>query len=130
MIFGSYLHYIENCGKSNSGIDAVVRGMYLSRHPFVFCGIKWIETASHISTERCDTLLYNVLVTFRSATQMQKAQRLLRAMGIMSRSVRPSLSVTQGSCGYGLEFDDRFAGRVSDALRENGIEYGKLFFYD
>ena len=102
----------------------------MTRHICSRYGIKWIEARPHFSTERCDTLLYNVLVTFRTQTNQQKAQRLWRSMGIQSRAVRPPLSLTKGSCGYGLELSHRDAARGMEAIKSHGIEYGKLFDYD
>ena len=75
-------------------------------------------------------MLYNVLVTFRSETNQRRAQRLWQSHGIRSRGVRPPLSLTRGSCGYGLELDARRIAQAESLLKEHGIEYGKTFFYD
>lgn len=75
-------------------------------------------------------MLYNGLVTFRSETQLYRAQKLFHSKGIVSRAVRPPLTLTRGSCGYGLELDARRMGQAVDAMKAHGIEYGKTFFYE
>ena len=95
-------------------------------HTSHFVGIKWMEILSPISTERCGTLLYNVLVTFRSATRMQQGIQMLAKHGINARPTRPPLGLTSGSCGYGLMVTESDAHRTVKLLEGHRIERDRM----
>jgi len=59
---------------------------------------------------------------------MQKAKQLFESAKISVRVTKPSLVLTNSSCGYGLSLNERNGKVAAGLLRQHGIRYGKIFF--
>ena len=67
------------------------------------------------------------LITFRSVTFAQKAQRLLQQSHIQASMQRTPRELSQRGCGYCLRISGRQALQAVEILRQRGAEFGKAY---
>ena len=70
---------------------------------------------------------HNWLITFRSVTFAQKAERLLKKSGISCMMQRTPRELSQRGCGYCLRLRGGDAMAAVQLLREHEISYGKTY---
>lgn len=69
----------------------------------------------------------NWLITFRSVTFAQKAERALKKAGITCTMQRTPRELSQRGCGYCLRLRGTDAMAAVQLLREQEISYGKTY---
>ena len=67
------------------------------------------------------------LITFRSVTFAQSAQRIFKRAGIESTLRRTPKGLEERGCGYCLEIQQRDAMNALEQLRREKREYGKIY---
>lgn len=67
------------------------------------------------------------LITFRSVTYAQRAERVLRRENIFVQLQRTPKMLTSRGCGYCLRFKRNDALEVIGVLQSEQIAYGKLY---
>ncbi len=65
--------------------------------------------------------MHAILVTFRSVTYAQKAQRLLENRGITAYLLRTPREYTQRGCGYSLRIHGKMAQEALEILEQAGL---------
>ena len=71
----------------------------------------------------------NWLITFRSVTFAQKAERALNQAGILCTMQRTPRELSQRGCGYCLRLRDSDAMAAAHLLREQQISYQKIYAF-
>ena len=66
-------------------------------------------------------------ITFRSVTFAQNGQRSLKRLGIDTILRRTPKGLEQRGCGYCLQLKATLALQAVDQLRQEGIEFSKLY---
>ena len=66
-------------------------------------------------------------ITFRSVTFAQKGQQSLKRMGIDTILRRTPKGLEQRGCGYCLQLRETLALQAIDHLRQERIEFSKLY---
>ncbi len=66
-------------------------------------------------------------ITFRSVTFAQNGQRSLKRAGIDTVLRRTPKGLEQRGCGYCLQLRETVALQAVDHLRQDQIEFGKLY---
>ena len=69
----------------------------------------------------------NWLITFRSVTFAQKAERLLNRAGIGCMLQRTPKVLSERGCGYCLRLQMKDAMAAVELLREQDVSYGKIY---
>ncbi len=69
--------------------------------------------------------MHSILVTFRSVTFAQKAQRVLERQGISAFLLRTPKELAQRGCGYSLRLYKDIQ-QALDILRREGLLMGKV----
>ena len=69
----------------------------------------------------------NWLITFRSVTYAQKAERLLTRAGIGCMLQRTPKLLSERGCGYCLRLQMKDAMAAVELLREHEVSYGKIY---
>lgn len=67
------------------------------------------------------------LITFRSVTYAQRGERSLGARSISGSLSRTPKWMEQQGCGYGLTLRSANIYRAADALRQDGIDWRKVY---
>ena len=67
------------------------------------------------------------LITFRSVTVAQKAEKLLKSGGLFCSLQRTPKTLSERGCGYCLRLRERDGEGAVAQLREHGIPYGKVY---
>lgn len=67
------------------------------------------------------------LITFRSVTPAQRAERALKRAGLDCNIQRTPKWMEQQGCGYSLRIRHNLVQRAVDLLRENAVEYRKIY---
>ncbi len=67
-----------------------------------------------------------ILVTFRSVTYAQKAQRALERRGVSAYMLRTPREYAQRGCGYSLRISKKMADAALEILRREGLLQGKV----
>ena len=67
------------------------------------------------------------LITFRSVTPAQKAERILKSAGLNSVIVRTPKWMEEQGCGYSLQVYQKQLQHCVDILRRNRIPYRKVY---
>ena len=67
------------------------------------------------------------LITFRSITYAQKAERLLKRAGLTCSLPRTPRELSERGCGYCLRLPKRDTHAAVELLRENQQMYGKVY---
>ena len=67
------------------------------------------------------------LITFRSITPAQRAQRLLQRAGIGCTLQRTPKSLAQQGCGYCLRLRPEDVGRAVELLRAQNVPMSKVY---
>lgn len=67
------------------------------------------------------------LITFRSITYAQKAERLLKRAGLTCSLQRTPRELSERGCGYCLRLSKEDIHAAVVALRENQQMYGKVY---
>jgi len=70
---------------------------------------------------------FNWLITFRSVTYAQKAERLLKRSGVECMLQRTPRELSERGCGYCLRLRGRDAMQAAELLRSNGVLFGKIY---
>ncbi len=70
------------------------------------------------------------LITFRSVTYAQRAERCLTGRGIPCGVMRTPKWMEAKGCGYGLRLRTTNLYRALDFLRQDGIAWRKVYEYD
>ena len=70
---------------------------------------------------------HNWLITFRSVTFAQKGERLLKKAGISCMLQRTPKVLSEKGCGYCLRMQMKDAMAAVELLRENEVNYGKIY---
>ncbi len=71
--------------------------------------------------------MYDFLITFRSVTYAQRGEKVLRGSGIDCLLRRTPRELSSRGCGYCLAVRGRDAMAAAALLRENGVDYGKVY---
>ena len=61
------------------------------------------------------------LIVFRSLTQAQTAAAAFSRGGIGAALTRPPVSLSQGSCAYGLKIREEYLPAAVQILKKNGL---------
>ena len=69
----------------------------------------------------------NWLITFRSVTFAQKAERILNKAGIGCMLQRTPKILSERGCGYCLRLQMKDAMAAVELLREQEVSYGKIY---
>ena len=69
----------------------------------------------------------NWLITFRSVTFAQKAERVLNKAGIGCILQRTPKILSEKGCGYCLRLQMQDAMAAVELLREQDVSYGKIY---
>lgn len=69
----------------------------------------------------------NYLITFRSVTFAQKAQRILQRAGILCGLQRTPKELSRRGCGYCLRLRPNEILSARNLLEAEGVEYGKCY---
>ena len=69
------------------------------------------------------------LITFRSVTYAQRGERSLRKRGMACTLMRTPKWMEEQGCGYGLRLRGTNVYRATDALRQDGIVWRKVYVY-
>ncbi len=67
------------------------------------------------------------LITFRSVTPAQRAERMLKRAGLECGLQRTPKWMEQQGCGYSLRIRHTLVQQTVDLLRENAVEYRKIY---
>ena len=67
------------------------------------------------------------MITFRSVTFAQKAERRLKGAGIDCILQRTPKELSERGCGYCLRLQGRDAVAAVNLLRENQLSFGKVY---
>ncbi len=67
------------------------------------------------------------LITFRSVTFAQKAQRALGKAGIDCHLIRTPKALSRKGCGYCLQFRPDKIRPAKQLLDDQGLDYGKCY---
>ena len=67
------------------------------------------------------------IITFRSVTFAQSAQRILKRVPIDSTLRRTPKGLEERGCGYCLQIRQQDAMKATELLRRDKREYGKLY---
>ena len=67
------------------------------------------------------------MITFRSVTPAQRAERLLRAAGIYCSLGRTPRQMEQQGCGYSVRARYRDLNAVVELLQRNKVAYRKIY---
>ena len=67
------------------------------------------------------------LITFRSVTVAQKAEKLLKTAGYFCALQRTPKTLSERGCGYCLRLRERDGREAVTRLREYLITYGKVY---
>ena len=70
---------------------------------------------------------YDWLITFRSVTFAQKAERLLKKAGIICLLQRTPNIFSERGCGYCLRLRSSDTTAAVGMLKENHVPYGKVY---
>ena len=70
---------------------------------------------------------FNWLITFRSVTFAQKAERMLQKAGIDCTMQRTPKELSQRGCGYCLRIQAKDAMAAVELVQEHGVSYGKIY---
>ena len=70
------------------------------------------------------------LIMCRSLTYAQRAQRVLERLGIAASVMKAPQAVSGSGCSYGVRLPRRKREQALEALKRNGIAYGKVFAWD
>lgn len=70
------------------------------------------------------------MITFRSVTYAQRAERILRSRQISGRLQRTPKYLTERGCGYCLLLDQLEAFRAVELLRREKLPFEKLYAID
>ncbi len=68
-----------------------------------------------------------VLISFRSITFAQRAERLLQGKGLFCVIQRTPKSLAERGCSYCLRLREEEAGEAIQRLREARLPYGKVY---
>lgn len=66
-------------------------------------------------------------ITFRSITRAQRGEELLEQIGIRCRMQRTPAILAQQGCGYVLQVSAAQLREAVEALRQNGITFGRVY---
>lgn len=66
-------------------------------------------------------------ITFRSVTPAQRAQRLLRSVGIETVLLRTPRWMEERGCGYCLRLRQQDTDQAVAALRQNKLAFSKVY---
>lgn len=69
------------------------------------------------------------LITFRSVTPAQRAEQVLRRMGIECALGRTPRQMEELGCGYSLRIRPVDAARAVTALRQHQVNYRKVYLF-
>ena len=69
------------------------------------------------------------LITFRSVTFAQRAERALQSTHIHCQMQRTPKHLTERGCGYCLRMDGRDVPRAVEILRKEKLQYEKLYAF-
>lgn len=69
----------------------------------------------------------NVLITFRSVTYAQRAEQILRSVGISAGLRRTPGELSNRGCGYGLWIEQGDTTAAAGLLRERAVAFGKVY---
>jgi hypothetical protein len=67
------------------------------------------------------------LITFRSVTVAQKAERVLKNAGLFCSLQRTPKTLSERGCGYCLRLRERDGAEAVARLREHPVPYGKVY---
>ena len=73
--------------------------------------------------------MYDCLITFRSVMPAQRAEGMLRQIGIECSVGRTPKWMERQGCGYSLRLDRRHMERVVALLDAHKISYRKLYLH-
>ena len=67
------------------------------------------------------------LITFRSVTVAQKAEKLLKTANLFCSLQRTPKILSERGCGYCLRLRERDGARAVAILKEHSVPYGKVY---
>ena len=70
------------------------------------------------------------LITFRSVTAAQKAERVLKRAEIFCALRRTPKMLSERGCGYCLQLRETAGPRAVAVLQQNQVTFGKLYVLD
>ena len=69
------------------------------------------------------------LITFRSVTPAQRAERVLKEAGVDCMIQRTPRWMSEQGCGYSLRLRQNYAAQAVALLQKNNISYRKIYLH-